>query len=203
MTQNTYWPANETGYEPVETSAGTLTPGDYKPDRVAELVNIALAALGLPIPPTAFIGVGDEDTLIAIMLPSPTQQQKDDALTALNAVCVDPTRNNLSSSEIDAADLAAELATIADKITDANADIAAINDLGGLKDQINATTTGLIDQLLTNAAWNALTADEQADILRTVLKAALIIMRQMLVIDTHQARADKFELREIRSIRGG
>ena len=194
MTQNTN--NNWTNTTEVMTDVNSLVL-PFNPERVAELVNLQFT-----IPPVAFAPVGAEDTRLIIGLPNPvTQADIDDALAKLNAICVDPTRNDPTAEQQEAEDLAAELASIQGYIDDANTDIGAINDPGGLRDQINADTTGLIDQLLTNAAWNLTPVDDQADILRTVVKALLVITRQHLTISVHEARADKFELREIRSIR--
>ena len=102
--------------------------------------------------------------------------------------------NELTPEQQEAADLAAELADIQARINELKADVDAINNTGGLK-----------DRLLTNAAWNALTAGQKADLVRDILKGVggatpfsgvLDIQVSQLSIDVHEAKANIFSLRE-------
>lgn len=102
MTQNIYWPDNATNYISVETELGSLH--DYNPDQVALLVNAQFS-----IPPVAYAGTGPNDSRLSIALPSPSQQEIDDALSTLNAICNDPTRNDLTPDQAETAAIQAHL----------------------------------------------------------------------------------------------
>lgn len=97
MTQNTHNPDDWSLYTFVETAPETLT--NFNPDKVVEMVNAAMIPFG-GVPPVAYLGCGAGDTLISVALPNPvTQQQLDDAMTALLAICADPTRSDIPSRE--------------------------------------------------------------------------------------------------------
>lgn len=103
MTQHIFdpgvgWPL----YTNIETAPGSLV-APFNPDRVAELVNAGLAAIGLPIPPVAYLGCGSGDTLIGVGIKNPTEQQISNIMATLLAVCTNPTRNNQTQEQITAA----------------------------------------------------------------------------------------------------
>lgn len=161
-------------------------------DKMYELVQTGITQGGFTIPPVEMTTIYLGDESIYVLVPDEyTQQQIDSIVTILNAVVVDPTRNDLTDDQQEAADLA-------NKLANAIADIGVITDVpGGLKDQINATTTGLKDQLLTLTAFNALSAADRDRLLRSVLLDTLKLIVDHLNVTTHGARADKFELRYI------
>ncbi len=104
MSQNTFSPISWDGYTAVETGYGSLVQ-PFNPDKVAELINAQFT-----IPPVAFLGVFSSDVLIGIGLPNPvTQQEIDAALAKLNAICTEPTRNNLTADQQEAAYMALNL----------------------------------------------------------------------------------------------
>lgn len=191
MTQNTFTPEDWTLYTPVATAVGTLTPGDFNPDRVAEMVNTQLATAGSLIPPVAYLGCGPLDTLIDVALPNPASQQDiDTVLGILNGICTDPTRSQLTEEQEEDADLQAKLDL-------AKADITLIAGAGGLKEQITTDVTGMDARLLAVADFNALSAADRDRLLRAVLKDTLALINKHLTASVHGARADKFELRYI------
>ncbi len=107
MTQNIYIPESWDNYTSVETVYGSLG-APYNPDKVAELVNAQFS-----IPPVGYMGCGPEDTLIAVYLPNPvTPEEIAAALAKLNAICTDPTRNNLTAEQQEAAENAVQEAVI-------------------------------------------------------------------------------------------
>lgn len=138
----------------IETQPGSLTP-PFNPRKVEELMIAALAAGGFTIPPILPPTVDEGNTLLNVTVESGTydETQTAEIVAILNAVCIDPTRNDLTEEQVEEADLQAKIDAMV-------ADIGAITDVGGLH-----------DQLLANAAWNALTTDAQADVLRGVLRA--------------------------------
>lgn len=127
----------------------------FNPPKVEELTTAALIVGGYTFPPLMPVSVSEGNTLLNVQVESGTynQTQIDDIVSILNVVCVDPTRNDLTEEQIEQAQLEARIEAMI-------ADLAAITDTGGLD-----------DQLLTNVAWNALTADAQADILRGLYRA--------------------------------
>ncbi len=189
----------------VMTGEGTLVQ-PFNPERVAELVNLVFT-----IPPIAFASVDSTDSRLIIGLPNPvTQEQIDVALVKLNAICVDPTRNDLTEDQIDNASVAAKLqAARTNRDTVRGPFTNGVQTAAGLKDHLTGNTAfsislGWSDQLLTNSGWNALTADDQTDILRKVLKGAggqkgvLDILLPILNILIDGSQADLTELRLIR-----
>lgn len=125
MTQHIFDPGvNWPLYTNIETAPGSLA-APFNPDKVAELVNAAILPFG-GIPPVAYLGCGPDDTLIGVGMINPTQQQRDNIMAALLAVCINPARNAQTQEQIDAAALAAELADINARIAETNANIALI-----------------------------------------------------------------------------
>lgn len=183
----------------IETQPESLT--NFNARKVEELATAALIAGGYTFPPILPVTISDENTLINITIESGTYNEIEtaDIIDILNGVCLDPTRNDLTEDQ-------QELADLQNKLDNAIADIAIINDVpGGLKDQINAATTGLKDRLLTNAAWNAIPttaagAHQKADTIRLVLRDTLTLIVDHLNVSLHGARADKFELKHIQDV---
>lgn len=165
--------------------------------KVDQLRTTALIAGGFTIPPIVPVIILSVDATISVQVPDGqyTQQEIDAIVSILNAVVLDPTRNDLTENQQEDNDLS-------NKLDHAKDDIDTINNPGGLRDQINATTTGLDDRLLTNAVWNALPtnvagAHQKADLLRQVLKDTLALIDNHLQVSLHGARADKYELKYI------
>lgn len=161
MSQNTYVPPAE--WFAVD-STETLTA--FNPDRVAELVN---AAFIVGPDGVGYLGTGPEDTLVEVYLPpSAAQDEIDAAIVRLNAICIDPTRNDLTAEQQEAADLATELAQIQTRIDAVAADI--IVDTGD--NSAVPPTTGLKGTLQA-ANWNTLTDPQKIALLRTNQQAII------------------------------
>lgn len=126
----------------------------YNPDKVNELAVAVATPLAVDIDIYIQPTTNTYATLISFAVTAGTAQNTVDAIVAaMNAVCVDPTRNDPTEEQSEDAQLQARIDAMV-------ADIGAVADPGGLH-----------DQLLANAAWNALTADAQADVLRGVMRA--------------------------------
>lgn len=176
----------------IDGTIGSLVQ-PFNPAKVFELMVSALTAAGYTFPPLSAVLPEPTNTTLTVSFEDGTysQQQIGAMIAILDAVAADPTRNDPTEDQQEAIDLQ-------NKLDNAIADIAVINAVpGGLKDQINAVTTGLKDRLLTNAAWNALTTDAQADLLRQVQRDTLTLVVDVLNVVLRGARADKFELRYI------
>lgn len=183
----------------IDGTPGSLVP-PFNPDKLNELLVAALATGGFTIPPLILSGVGSGNTLLNVSVPEGTYtpQQVTQIVAILNAVAADPTRNQLTQAQQDAADLAVELTTINTNIAALTADIALVNGPGGYKDQINATTTGLKDQI-KNSVWNPLTNAQKVDLLHTVVQAMLDIQIGQLNIDVDEAKSAKTSLKEAKT----
>lgn len=184
MAQNTYLGNGSEIW--IMTDYGSLQL-PYNPEKVAELVNAQFS-----IPPIAFAPIGPDDTRLSIGLPAgATQADIDAALLKLNAICADPTRNDLTADQQAAADLAAELAAIQTRIDAMAADI--IVDAG----DANAVppTTGLKGTLQA-ANWNSLTDAQKIALLRTDMQAMINNQLDLL-------RAVRYLLRQVKQDKTG
>lgn len=124
-------------------------------DKLYELIRTHLTQGGFSFPPIEQPVIETNDASLRVLVPEGqyTQLQLDAIINALNLAAADPTRNDLTEDQV-------ELAEINARIDFMTAGVGAINNTGGLN-----------DQLLTNSAWNALSADAQADILRNLYRA--------------------------------
>lgn len=192
--------------------SAALLAQPFNPEKVGELSVAALTGVGLT---DAWIfEITAANSLITFAVPQDTAQNViDNAIAALNAVCIDPTRNQLTEDQKDDASVAAKIVSAkANKALIKGPEDANGQQTGpGLKDKINGNTTlgvtGLKDRLLTNAAWNALTTAQKLDVLRdnqrgvggaTPFDGHLDITFAILNIILDGTQADLTELRLLR-----
>ncbi len=191
MSQNTFSPDSWANYTEVSPAPGTLA-APFNADKVAELVNAGMAAIGRSIPPVAYLGTEPLDTTVSIGLPNPvTQADIDAAMAQLVAVCNDPTRNDLTAEQQAELDLAAELAAIQAKIDADTADIALITTASP-----DALALTGYKAAFASAAYNALSDVDKFRLLRMTVLAILNILLDML-------KAQRYVLRTIKKDKTG
>lgn len=208
MSQNTYTPDNWGDFTLAETVPDSLQK-PFNPDRVAELVNAQFL-----IPPTMFRGIGADDTLLSVGLPNPvTQADIDAAIAKLNAVCVDPTRGDLTADQQEAQDMG----DIDAQIVDIRADrdllrgkrVNRVQTTAGDRDHVNGGTFGLtgIKPPMVKATFDALASDRaRLEALRFALmgnasqKGIVDILLDLIDSDVHGTNADIETLQDVKKL---